>query len=414
MTPSTVGSPAPSLRPGQRQPPRPLLSPSPSDLCCPLGFCLLRWPLIFSPFSASRGSQEEQMRQKDSRARLTSSVLRTMGTIKAHGWEEAFLEKILRIRGQELGALRTSTLLFSVSLVSFQVSTFLVALVVFAVHTLVAEENAMDAEKAFVTLTVLGILNKAQAFLPFSVHLLVQAWVSFNRLAAFLSLEEVDPSAEDVKAASLAAGKDCVAIHNGTFAWSREGPPCLHRISLTVPQGCLLAVVGPVGSGKSSLLSALLGELSTVEGSVSIKGRLPPPPKGLPPRSPKLAVSQGPVAYVPQEAWVQNSSVVENVCFRQPLDLPWLDTVLEACALQPDVDSFPAGVHTRIGEQGMNLSGGQKQQLSLARAVYRKAAVYLLDDPLAALDAHVGQHVFTQVIGPGGLLQGTLTRGSLP
>uniref|UniRef100_A0A8C6A6B9 ABC-type glutathione-S-conjugate transporter n=1 Tax=Marmota marmota marmota TaxID=9994 RepID=A0A8C6A6B9_MARMA len=360
--------------------------PSPSDLCCPLGFCLLRWPLIFSPFSASRGSQEEQMRQKDSRARLTSSVLRTMGTIKAHGWEEAFLEKILRIRGQELGALRTSTLLFSVSLVSFQVSTFLVALVVFAVHTLVAEENAMDAEKAFVTLTVLGILNKAQAFLPFSVHLLVQAWVSFNRLAAFLSLEEVDPSAEDVKAASLAAGKDCVAIHNGTFAWSREGPPCLHRISLTVPQGCLLAVVGPVGSGKSSLLSALLGELSTVEGSVSIKG---------------------PVAYVPQEAWVQNSSVVENVCFRQPLDLPWLDTVLEACALQPDVDSFPAGVHTRIGEQGMNLSGGQKQQLSLARAVYRKAAVYLLDDPLAALDAHVGQHVFTQVIGPGGLLQGT-------
>nr|XP_027796462.1 multidrug resistance-associated protein 6 [Marmota flaviventris] len=343
-------------------------------------------PLNFFITKKKGHYQEEQMRQKDSRARLTSSVLRTMGTIKAHGWEEAFLERILRIRGQELGALRTSTLLFSVSLVSFQVSTFLVALVVFAVHTLVAEENAMDAEKAFVTLTVLGILNKAQAFLPFSVHLLVQAWVSFNRLAAFLSLEEVDPSAEDVKAASLAAGKDCVAIHNGTFAWSREGPPCLHRISLTVPQGCLLAVVGPVGSGKSSLLSALLGELSTVEGSVSIKG---------------------PVAYVPQEAWVQNSSVVENVCFRRPLDLPWLDTVLEACALRPDVDSFPAGVHTRIGEQGMNLSGGQKQRLSLARAVYRKAAVYLLDDPLAALDAHVGQHVFTQVIGPGGLLQGT-------
>uniref|UniRef100_UPI004038D097 ATP-binding cassette sub-family C member 6 isoform X3 n=1 Tax=Callospermophilus lateralis TaxID=76772 RepID=UPI004038D097 len=287
-------------------------------------------PLNFFITKKKGHYQEEQMRQKDSRARLTSSVLRTMRTIKAHGWEEAFLERVLRIRGQELGALRTSTLLFSVSLVSFQVSTFLVALVVFTVHTLVAEDNAMDAEKAFVTLTVLGILNKAQAFLPLSVHLLVQAWVSFNRLAAFLSLEEVDPSAEDVKAASLAAGKDCVAVRNGTFAWSREGPACLHRISLTVPQGCLLAVVGPVGSGKSSLLSALLGELSTVEGSVSIKG---------------------PVAYVPQEAWVQNSSVVENVCFRQPLDLPWLDRVLEACALRSDVDSFPAGVHTRIGEQ---------------------------------------------------------------
>ncbi|KFO20675.1 Multidrug resistance-associated protein 6 [Fukomys damarensis] len=319
--------------------------------------------------------QEEQMRQKDSRARLTSAILRTMRTIKSHGWEEVFLDRVLRIRGRELGTLRTSSLLFSVSLVSFQVSTFLVALVVFAVHTLVAEENAMDAEKAFVTLTVLGILNKAQAFLPFCTHCLIQARVSFDRLAAFLYLEEVDPGTVDSSPSPCPPGKDCIAIQDGTFSWSQESPPCLHRINLTVPQGCLLAVVGPVGAGKSSLLSALLGELSKLEGSVSI---------------------QGPVAYVPQEAWVQNSSVVENVCFRQELDLSWLETVLEACALGSDVDSFPAGIHTLIGEQGMSLSGGQKQRLSLARAVHRKAAVYLLDDPLAALDAHVGQHVFNQ------------------
>ncbi|XP_011805689.1 PREDICTED: multidrug resistance-associated protein 6 [Colobus angolensis palliatus] len=260
-----------------------------------------------------------------------------------------------------------------------------VALVVFAVHTLVAE-NAMDAEKAFVTLTVLNILNKAQAFLPFSIHSLVQARVSFDRLVAFLCLEEVDPGAVDSSSSGSSAGKDCITIRNATFTWSQESPPCLHRINLTVPQGCLLAVVGPVGAGKSSLLSALLGELSKVDGFMSIKGA---------------------VAYVPQEAWVQNTSVVENVCFGQELEPAWLERVLEACALQPDVDSFPEGVHTSIGEQGMNLSGGQKQRLSLARAVYRKAAVYLLDDPLAALDAHVGQHVFNQVIGPGGLLQGT-------
>ncbi|KAI4559493.1 hypothetical protein MJG53_018019 [Ovis ammon polii x Ovis aries] len=331
--------------------------------------------------------QEEQMRQKDCRARLTSCILRNVRTVKYHGWEGAFLDRVLHIRAQELGALKTSSLLFSVSLVSFQVSTFLVALVVFAVHTLVAEENAMDAEKAFVTLTVLNILNKAQAFLPFSIHSVVQARVSFDRLAAFLSLEETDPGAVDSSPSRCAAGEDCISIQEGTFTWSQESAPCLHRINLTVPQGCLLAVVGPVGAGKSSLLSALLGELSKVEGSVSIKG---------------------PVAYVPQEAWVQNTSVVDNVCFGQELDAPWLETVLEACALWPDVDGFPAGVHTRTGEQGMNLSGGQKQRLSLARAVYRKAAVYLLDDPLAALDAHVGQHIFNRVIGPDGLLQGTV------
>ncbi|XP_029417847.1 multidrug resistance-associated protein 6 isoform X2 [Nannospalax galili] len=343
-------------------------------------------PLNFFITKKRSHHQEEQMRQKASRAQLTSSILRTVRTIKSHGWEQAFLERLLDIRGQELDTLRTSTLLFSVSLVSFQVSTFLVALVVFAVHTLVAEDNAMDAEKAFVTLTVLGILNKAQAFLPFSIHSIVQARVSFDRLTAFLCLEEVDPSGVDSSPSGCSTKKDQIAVHNGTFTWSRESPPCLNRIDLSVPQGCLLAVVGPVGAGKSSLLSALLGELLKVEGSVSI---------------------EGPVAYVPQEAWVQNTSVVKNVCFRQELDLSWLQNVLDACALGPDVASFPEGVHTPIGEQGMNLSGGQKQRLSLARAVYQKAAVYLLDDPLAALDAHVSQQVFNQVIGPSGLLQNT-------
>ncbi|XP_008067103.1 multidrug resistance-associated protein 6 [Carlito syrichta] len=343
-------------------------------------------PLNFFITKKKTHYQEEQMRQKDSRARLTTCTLRNARAIKSHGWEEAFLERALCVRRRELCALRTSGLLFSTSLVSFQVSTFLVALVVFAVHTLVAEENAMDAEKAFVTLTVLSLLNKAQAFLPFSIHSLAQARVSFDRLVTFLCLEEFDPDAVDKSPSGSDARKDCITIHRGTFAWSRESPPCLHRINLAVPQGCLLAVVGPVGAGKSSLLSALLGELTKVEGSVNIKG---------------------PVAYVPQEAWVQSSSVAENVCFRQELDLLWLETVLEACALRPDLDGFPAGVHTPIGEQGMSLSGGQKQRLSLARAVYRKASVYLLDDPLAALDAHVSQHIFNQVIGPRGLLRGT-------
>ncbi|XP_025772449.1 multidrug resistance-associated protein 6 [Puma concolor] len=343
-------------------------------------------PLNFFITKKRKQHQEEHMRQKDSRARLTSCVIRNMKMVKSHGWEGAFLERVLHIRGQELGALRTSSLLFSVSLVSFQVSTFLVALAVFAVHSLVAEENAMDAEKAFVTLVVLDILTKAQGFLPFSIDSVVRARVSLDRLAAFLCLEEVDPGAVDSSPSRRSAGDTCISVHNGTFAWSREGTLCLRRINLTVPQGHLLVVVGAVGAGKSSLLSALLGELSKVEGSVTIKGS---------------------VAYVPQEAWVQNTSVVENVCFRQELDPMWLERVLEACALWPDVCSFPAGVHTKIGEQGMNLSGGQKQRLSLARAVYRKAAVYLLDDPLAALDAHVGQQVFNQVIGPDGLLQGT-------
>ncbi|XP_073071627.1 ATP-binding cassette sub-family C member 6 isoform X4 [Manis javanica] len=326
--------------------------------------------------------QEEQMRQKDSRASLTSCILRNVRMVKSHAWEGAFLDRIMHIRGQELRALKTSSLLFSVSLVSFQVSTFLVALVVFAVHTLVAKDNAMDAEKAFVTLTVLNILNKAQAFLPFSIHSVVQARVSFDRLAAFLCLEEVDPGAVDSCFSKCSAGENCISVHEGTFAWSRESPACLHRINLTVPQGCLLAVVGPVGAGKSSLLSALLGELSKEEGSVSIKG---------------------PVAYVPQEAWVQNTSLVENVCFGQELDPLWLDRVLEACALWPDVGSSPAGVHTQIGEQTRILVTHTLHVLPQADWI-----VVLEDGTIAETGS------YQQLLSGKGALVGLLDRASQP
>ncbi|XP_044535039.1 ATP-binding cassette sub-family C member 6 [Gracilinanus agilis] len=347
---------------------------------------LVLLPLNFIITKKRSRFQEEQMLHKDHRARLIDSILRNMKIIKFHGWEEAFMEKILTIRKGELQALKNSGFLFTVSLVSFHLSTFLVALVMFAVHALTDEKHVLDAEKAFVALTIINILNRAQAFLPFSINTIFQAWVSLARLAAFLHLEEVEPRAISATPVGTEADKECISVQDGTFAWSQENSPCLQRINLVVPRGSFFAVTGPVGSGKSSLLSAILGELTKLEGNVNIKGS---------------------VAYVPQEAWIQNASVEENVCFGQELNMPWLDRVLEACALHPDLASFPAGIHTEIGEQGINLSGGQKQRLSLARAVYKKAAIYLLDDPLAALDVHVGQHIFDHVIGPGGLLHGT-------
>ncbi|XP_026541489.1 multidrug resistance-associated protein 1-like [Notechis scutatus] len=158
----------------------------------------------------------------------------------------------------------------------------------------------------------------------------------------------------------------------------------LYRMNLTVPQGSLCAVVGQVGAGKSSLLSALLGELQRIEGSVVIKGT---------------------TAFVPQTSWIQNASVEDNVVFGRKMERTWYNQVVKACALQPDIDGFPAGSRTEIGEKGINLSGGQRQRLSLARAVYMKASVYLLDDPLSAVDAPVGWHIFNHVLGPNGLLK---------
>uniref|UniRef100_A0A7M4EP79 ABC-type glutathione-S-conjugate transporter n=1 Tax=Crocodylus porosus TaxID=8502 RepID=A0A7M4EP79_CROPO len=295
-----------------------------------------------------------QMQHKDDRAKLTNAIFSDIKVIKLYAWEKAFMEKVLGIRKQELQALKRSQLLFA-SVVCCPFAPFQIALVMFAVYTLVDETHVLDAQKAFVSLTLINILNTAHSFLPFSINALVQAKVSLNRLAAFLSLEELDSDNMNT-----------------------------NLINLSVLEGNLLAVVGQVGAGKSSLLATLLGELQKLEGHVSVKGT---------------------VAYVPQQAWIQNASVEDNILFGKEMDDSWYNRVIHACALHPDLETFPAGSRSEIGEKGINISGGQKQRVGLARAVYQKAAIYLLDDPLSAVDAQVGQHIFEQVIGPNGLLK---------
>ncbi|XP_041893105.1 ATP-binding cassette sub-family C member 6-like isoform X2 [Corvus kubaryi] len=344
-------------------------------------------PLNFVITKKRSQFQETQMKHKDERAKLTNAILSDIKVIKLHGWEKTFMEKVLGIRKQELQALKRSQILFSASLVSFHSSTFLITFVMFAVYTLVDNTHVLDAEKAFVSLTLINILNTAHSFLPFSINAAVQAKVSLNRLAAFLNLEELNP--ESSRRSTSGCAHTSITIRNGTFCWSKETSPCLRSIDLSVPQGSLLAVVGQVGAGKSSLLAALLGELETTDGCVTMKDT---------------------AAYVPQQAWVLNASVEDNILFGKEMDETWFNRVTEACALHPDLETFPAGQKSEIGEKGINLSGGQKQRVNLARAVYQKASIYLLDDPLSAVDAHVGQHIFEHVLGPNGLLKDKQTR----
>ncbi|NXK63709.1 MRP1 protein, partial [Sylvietta virens] len=343
-------------------------------------------PLNFVITKKRSQFQETQMKHKDERAKLTDAILSNIKVIKLYGWEKTFMEKVLGIRKQELQALKRSQILFSASLVSFHSSTFLITFVMFAVYTLVDNTHVLDAEKAFVSLTLINILNTAHSFLPFSINAAVQAKVSLNRLAAFLSLEELSPesSHRNTSGCGELLLQASITIRNGTFCWSKEASPCLRSIDLLVPQGSLLAVVGQVGAGKSSLLAAVLGELHTTDGCVTL---------------------QDTAAYVPQQAWVLNASVEDNILFGKEMDETWFNRVIEACALHLDLETFPAGQKSEIGEKGINLSGGQKQRVNLARAVYQEASIYLLDDPLAAVDAHVGQHIFEHVLGPNGLLK---------
>uniref|UniRef100_A0A673AZ78 ABC-type glutathione-S-conjugate transporter n=1 Tax=Sphaeramia orbicularis TaxID=375764 RepID=A0A673AZ78_9TELE len=316
-----------------------------------------------------RSRLQVQMTFMDGRIKLMNEILSGVKILKFYAWEEAFLRRVGILREGELKALKKSQIYYCISLASFKPSCVF--------YVLIDDQNVLDAQKIFVSVALINILKTPLSQLPFAMSTSMQAIISLRRLANFLQQDEV-------KAESVERLPHMVVIESGSFAWSPDGPVSLHSLNIKVEPGSIVAVVGHVGSGKSSLLSAMLGEMERRSGSACIKGS---------------------VAYVPQQAWILNASLKENVLFGGQRIESWYHRVMEACALLPDLDILPGGDGTEIGEKGLNLSGGQKQRVSLARAVYRKSDVYLLDDPLSAVDAHVGQHIFDRVIGPKGLLR---------
>ncbi|XP_042554225.1 multidrug resistance-associated protein 1 isoform X2 [Dipodomys spectabilis] len=345
--------------------------------------------ILMVPFNAvmamkTKTYQVAHMKSKDSRIKLMNEVLNGIKVLKLYAWELAFRDKVMAIRQEELKVLKKSAYLAAVGTFTWVCTPFLVALSTFAVYVMVDEKNILDAQRAFVSLALFNILRFPLNILPMVISSIVQASVSLKRLRVFLSHEELEPHSIERRPMKDGGDTHSITLKNATFTWARGETPSLNGISFSVPEGALVAVVGQVGCGKSSLLSALLAEMDKVEGHVALKGS---------------------VAYVPQQAWIQNDSLRENIVFGRPLRERHYRAVLEACALLPDLEILPSGDRTEIGEKGVNLSGGQKQRVSLARAVYCDADVYLLDDPLSAVDAHVGKHIFEHVVGPKGLLK---------
>ncbi|XP_054155703.1 multidrug resistance-associated protein 1-like [Oppia nitens] len=165
----------------------------------------------------------------------------------------------------------------------------------------------------------------------------------------------------------------------------------LNQIDLHIREGMFVAIVGDVGSGKSSLLSAIIGDMKLIAGTVNIRSNVS-------------------IAYVPQQAWIQNATIKQNIMFGKPFDEELYDRVIDSCALRPDLRQLAGGDQTEIGEKGVTLSGGQKQRVSLGRAVYSGADLYLLDDPLSAVDSHVGKHLMTEVLDSKTGILGSKTR----
>ncbi|KAI8141790.1 multi drug resistance-associated protein MRP [Fennellomyces sp. T-0311] len=336
-----------------------------------------------------RNLQKIQMGNKDARVKLMNEILNGIKVIKLYAWENPFLEKVGFIRNDlELATLKRIGIFTAVQNFTWSSIPFFVSLSTFGVF-IATSSTPLTSEIAFVAISLFTLLQFPLSVFPNVITSIIEASVSLYRIENYLSSEELDPNAvthEDYRALpNWTPEVPLVEIENGSFKWSEnDAKLALKDIDLGVKKGEVTAVVGRVGSGKSSLVSALLGDMVKKNGKVTLRGS---------------------IAYVPQQPWVMNATLRDNIVFGHRWDPEFYDRVLEACSLKSDIQILSAGDQTEIGERGINLSGGQKARVSLARAIYARADIYLLDDPLSAVDAHVGRHIFDHVVGPDGILK---------
>ncbi|KAF9911161.1 hypothetical protein BX616_010659 [Lobosporangium transversale] len=372
--------------------------------------------------------QKNRLSIMDERVRLTTECLSAIKVIKLYCWQSAFKRRILAVRDRELAAMERLGVVYSIMSILFTSSTLIISLFTLSVYATWGgeglTEGKLTSQTVFVSMTLFAMLRAPIANLAETTSETIRTLVGTRRIEEFLLLEELEESnVVRFSGVSTDPSVPVVIVRDGSFSWEKKeegeqnasgrptqqqytedirpllaeeadtdssSPPesfkySLQNINLLLNKGSLNAVVGRVGQGKSSLLSAIIGEMYKLHGLVEMRGR---------------------IAYVPQQTWILCCSLRDNVLFGMPFDPIRYYQVIHACGLEPDIAMLPGGDLTEIGERGINLSGGQKQRVSLARAAYADADIYLLDDPLSAVDAHVDRHLWQNLIGSRGLLKG--------
>ncbi|KAK9867452.1 hypothetical protein WJX84_001002 [Apatococcus fuscideae] len=324
-------------------------------------------------FSKIGGIRANIMACSDARVKAISEALTGIKAIKLYAWEGPWSERISGLREQELLQIKRAALLSITGSLLWIAGPIVVSLTSLATYTLLG--HTLTAAVAFPALALFDILSMPVNHIPEIINQLAAASVAFGRISAFLAEPELDgrPAAVPERQSEGPS----ISISRGTFSWEAGEEPVLRSLEAEILQGQLVMVTGPVGSGKTSLLAAMLGELIGHQAQVSMSGT---------------------IAYTAQDPWVCHATLRDNILMGQAMDGDRYHNVLEACALLADLPLLPAGDLSEIGEKGINLSGGQKHRVALARACYAAADINLLDDPLSAVDAHVGQHIFERAI----------------
>nr|POE99453.1 atp-dependent bile acid permease [Quercus suber] len=315
----------------------------------------------------------------DSKLQVITQFVEAIRHLRWYGWQNAWLEDILQAREKEL-RLRVVTNIWNVLIDTVNsLSLDLTPVVAFFAYTVIAGKP-LRVDIVFPAMQIFSMMNTALKDLPGLIIVIVNAWVAVTRIEDFMA----EPDREEMNTEALIG--DSMALEHASFAWPGAQYPVLKDMNISFPTG-LTVVCGEVASGKTALLQALLGELDMLTGQL------------LRPREP--------IGYCAQTPWLQSMSIRENILFSTPYEAKRYKDVLDACALTPDLAEFKAGDLSMIGENGIGLSGGQKARVALARAVYSKTRILLLDDPLSALDQQTAESIVQKcLLGP--LLEGRI------
>ncbi|XP_055852068.1 probable multidrug resistance-associated protein lethal(2)03659 [Episyrphus balteatus] len=347
-----------------------------------IGFLALFIPLQILVAKAVAYYRIKTAKNSDIRVKFMNEIVHGIQVIKMYAWEKSFGRIVAAVRKIELKAIRGSmmvTAALQCTSVASNLGVFL------CLVTYVFTGNVITSNKVYMVTTFFTELEDSILHIwPQAMTTWTEILVISKRTTKFLlqseNLSNVDKHDKEVsRKQDPNALRKGLTVSNLHASWDKADNSCEHisGCSFQVEENEFLGIIGSIGSGKSSLLNAILGELAIKSGSIEINGIL---------------------SYSPQEPWIFEGSIRDNIIFIEKFDEHRYREVLDACALQRDIDSFRFGDSTIIGERGVSLSGGQKARISLARAIYKKADIYLLDNPLSAVDSYVGKHILEKCI----------------
>ena len=348
--------------------------------------------------------QKKVMAATDIRIHTTNEILQNIRIIKYFAWEPRFRQIVSQKRAAELRALRNKYILWTFAATTWFAVPLFITFFSFLLYTVV-EDRPLVPSVAFTALSLFGILRYPLDQLADMIAHVQESKVSVDRVEEFLNEDETEKYDQLLQGRKDEFGEPVIGFKKATLTWGGKntqdvnGKTAFRMIDLDVcfVVGRLNIIAGPTGSGKTSLLMALLGEMTLIEGSVFLPGGQSREELQ---KNPETGFTES-IAYCAQQAWLANDTIKQNILFAAPFDDSRYHSVIAACALERDLEILEKSDSTLVGEKGITLSGGQKQRISLARALYCDSRHILLDDCMSAVDSHTAKHIFEHcVMGP--------------